>query len=138
MEMGMILRTVLFTGGQAIIAVSGLLIISGLVFIKWGQKEYHKRSMIAAAFFALIFVVFYLVRAALFPHAKYTGDYRSLYLFILFSHTLLAVVNGPLAVVTIHRALKGDFDRHKRIAPYTAGIWIYVAATGWSIFAFTG
>ncbi|MFQ5329520.1 MAG: DUF420 domain-containing protein, partial [Thermodesulfobacteriota bacterium] len=32
--------------------------------------------------------------------------------------------------------LKERFDKHKRIAPYTAGVWLYVAITGWAIFLF--
>lgn len=130
-------RWLIFTGSQTIIGISGLLIITGLVFIRQGKKEPHKKAMLSATFFALIFVVLYLIRSAMFPHAKYQGNYRSLYLFIVASHTLLAIVNGPMAVVTIYRAIKEDFGRHKKIAPYTAGVWIYVAVTGWIIFAFT-
>jgi len=39
-------------------------------------------------------------------------------------------------VATLYLGLKGRFDRHKRIAPYTAGVWIYVALTGWAIYFF--
>ena len=84
----------------------------------------------------LIFVVLYLTRSSLFPHTRYAGGHRTLYLSVLWSHTLLSILNLPMAVVTLYLGMKGRFDRHKRIAPYTAGVWIYVAITGWAIYFF--
>lgn len=92
--------------------------------------------MLSASLFALIFVGLYVVRTSVFPHAKYAGNYRGLYLATLWSHTFLSVVNLPLAVIAVYSGLKGRFDRHKKTAPYTAGVWIYVAATGWLIYLF--
>lgn len=135
-EVVMDFRTLIFTGSQTIIGISGLLILAGLFFIKTGRKDLHKKAMISASIFAFIFVILYLIRTAIFPHTKYAGPYRAFYLWIVLSHTLLAIVNGPMALYTLYLAFKERFDRHKRIAPYTAGIWIYVAATGWIIFAF--
>ncbi|MGC8853086.1 MAG: hypothetical protein ACP5P0_05730 [Hydrogenobacter sp.] len=43
----------------------------------------HKKAMINASLFALIFVALYLLKNALFPTPKYEGPYRSLFLFIL-------------------------------------------------------
>ncbi len=36
----------------------------------------------------------------------------------------------PFILVTLYRALKGRFVRHKAIAPYTWAIWMYVSVTG--------
>ncbi|MFQ5853781.1 MAG: DUF420 domain-containing protein [Candidatus Binatia bacterium] len=36
----------------------------------------------------------------------------------------------PLVLVTLTRALKGNFDRHRRIARWTLPIWLYVSVTG--------
>ena len=55
---------------------------------------------------------------------------RPLYFTILISHTILAVVVVPFILVTLARALKGNFARHKAIAPYTFAIWMYVSVTG--------
>lgn len=128
--------TFLFYSSLITIAVSGLLIVLGILFVKFGYKDYHKRSMLTAFILALIFVVLYLVKSSLYPPQKYSGNYRGIYLFILWSHTLFATVNFPMAIVTIYLALKERFDRHKKIAPYTAAVWIYVALTGWIIRAF--
>lgn len=96
----------------------------------------HKKAMINASVFALLFVALYLLKTALFPTSKYEGPYKSLFLFILWSHTALAILNFPLAVITLRYALKGVFDKHKKIAPIAAGVWLYVVLTGWLIYFF--
>ena len=35
-----------------------------------------------------------------------------------------------LAIITLRRALKGDFVRHRKIAKITYPIWLYVSITG--------
>ena len=52
------------------------------------------------------------------------------YYAILISHTLLAAATLPLVIITLLRALRGDFIRHKKIAPWTFAIWLYVSITG--------
>lgn len=37
-------------------------------------------------------------------------------------------------LVTLRRALRRDFGRHRRIARFTLPIWLYVVATGWVIY----
>ena len=63
-------------------------------------------------------------------HFRGQGISRPIYFGILFSHTILAVVVVPFILVTLARALKGRFARHKAIAPYTFAIWMYVSVTG--------
>ncbi|MEJ5338384.1 MAG: DUF420 domain-containing protein [Aquificaceae bacterium] len=123
------------------ISISGLAIVLGVFLIRAGKREAHKKAMITASVFALIFVFLYILRnvlqaQGLVPVGKYEGPYRGLFLFILWSHTALAIVNFPLAVITLRYALKGLFEKHRKIAPITAFVWIYVAVTGWLIFYF--
>lgn len=123
------------------ISISGIAIVLGIFLIKAGKREAHKKAMITASVFALIFVFLYVLRnllqaQGLVPVGKYEGPYKGLFLFILWSHTALAIVNFPLAVITLRYALKGAFEKHKKIAPITAFVWIYVAITGWLIFYF--
>lgn len=127
------LYNLLLYGSLSTIAVSGMLVISGLILIKSGHKGYHKYSMSFASVFALIFVILYLTRTSLYPHIPYTGGHRVLYFSVLWSHTILSAINFPLVIYTIYLAVKKRFERHKRIAPFTAGVWIYVAITGWMI-----
>jgi uncharacterized membrane protein YozB (DUF420 family) len=55
---------------------------------------------------------------------------RPVYFAILWSHTFLAVVNVPLVIVTVRRAVKKQFEAHRRIAPWTLRVWLYVSVTG--------
>jgi len=58
------------------------------------------------------------------------GVVRPIYFGILISHTVLAAAVVPLVMVTLARALRGRFDRHRRIARWTYPIWLYVSVTG--------
>jgi uncharacterized membrane protein YozB (DUF420 family) len=49
---------------------------------------------------------------------------------ILISHTILAAVVPPLAIISLYRAWKGQFDKHRRIARWSFPIWLYVSITG--------
>jgi uncharacterized membrane protein YozB (DUF420 family) len=55
---------------------------------------------------------------------------RDLYLALLGSHTILAAVIVPLILTTLHRAWRGRFERHKKIARWTLPLWFYVSVTG--------
>jgi uncharacterized membrane protein YozB (DUF420 family) len=58
------------------------------------------------------------------------GPIRPAYFAMLISHIALAVAIVPLALITLSRALRGNFARHRRIARWTWPIWIYVSVTG--------
>lgn len=119
-----------------LILVSGLAILLGYTFIRRGRVALHHRSMLTGTAFAALFLVVYVIRASLFQTKLFAGEglIRAVYLTILASHTLLAIAVGPLALLTLYRALRGDFQRHKRIARITLPIWLYVAVTGWIIY----
>ena len=56
--------------------------------------------------------------------------FRLIYLAILITHTLLAVVIVPMVLVTLHRAVKQRFELHRKIARWTWPLWMYVSVTG--------
>ena len=41
---------------------------------------------------------------------------------------------GPFALVTLRRALRGDFSKHRQIARVTFPMWLYVVVTGWTVY----
>src|SRR5687768_14211342 len=55
---------------------------------------------------------------------------RTVYMAILFSHTILAVVTVPLVIITVVKGVRSRFESHKKIARWTAPIWLYVSVTG--------
>jgi uncharacterized membrane protein YozB (DUF420 family) len=113
---------------------SAVLIGTGLYFIKHGRKEAHKRVMLAAfatsTLFLISYLYYHLVLRAGVTHFEGEGIARPLYFTLLISHTILAAVVVPFILITLARALKGQFAKHKAIAPYTFAIWMYVSVTG--------
>lgn len=113
---------------------SGVLIGSGLYFIRRRRIETHKRLMIAAFITSVLFLISYLyyhlVLRAGVTHFQGHGISRPIYFAILISHTFLAAIVVPFILTTLYRALKGSFAQHKAIAPYTWAIWMYVSVTG--------
>ncbi len=113
-------------------AVAATLLICGYLFIRRGHIQAHRRCMLAAFVVSILFLVSYLTYHAQVGSRRYpgTGTFRTIYLTILFTHTVLAAVVPPLAIVTLWRALHGRFDRHVAIARWTLPVWIYVSVTG--------
>jgi len=113
---------------------SAILIGAGLYFIKSHRIQAHKRMMLSAfvtsCLFLTSYLYYHLVLRAGITRFRGEGISRPIYFTILTSHTILAVVVVPFILVTLARALKGRFARHKAIAPYTFAIWMYVSVTG--------
>lgn len=118
------------------IVLSGLALVTGVILIRKGHRVAHHRAMLAATFLALLFLVFYLTKWALYGTTAYGGPeaWRGAYYFLLITHTLLAAINGPVALYVIWRAFRGEFILHKRWARVLVPIWLYVAVSGWIIY----
>ncbi|HZH92271.1 MAG TPA: DUF420 domain-containing protein [Pyrinomonadaceae bacterium] len=114
-------------------ATSGLLLLAGFYFITRRRNiKAHLRAMTSAVIVSCIFLVSYLVYHFNHGSTRFTGQgyIRPVYFFILLTHTILAVIIVPLILVTLWRAWRGDFIRHRRIARWTFPLWLYVSATG--------
>lgn len=108
------------------------LLVVGFGLIKRRREAAHKACMLAATACSALFLISYLVYHAQVGSVKFQGQgaIRTVYFAILISHTVLAVVNVPLVVLTLVRAFKGDRERHKKIARITLPVWLYVSITG--------
>lgn len=113
-------------------ACSMVLIVCGLVAIKHRRIELHKRCMLGAASTSALFLICYLIYHFAVGSVKFKGEgtLRTVYLMILLTHTVLAIVQVPLIVITILHGLKGRIGKHKKLAKVTAPIWLYVSFTG--------
>lgn len=113
-------------------ATGALLLITGYLMIRRRRIALHKACMISALVASILFLTSYLVyhyHAGATPFTG-TGSIRIVYFAILLTHTILAVLVPPMAGITFYRALKGNFERHKKIARWTLPIWLYVSITG--------
>jgi uncharacterized membrane protein YozB (DUF420 family) len=113
-------------------ATAAILLITGYALIKRRREAAHKACMLAATACSALFLTCYLVYHAHVGSVKFQGQgtIRTVYFTILISHTVLAVVNVPLVILTLVRAFKGDRERHRRIARITLPTWLYVSVTG--------
>jgi len=130
------LRNVLPLLDASFILASGIAIIIGRFFIVRGRVTAHKRTMISATVLAALFLIVYLTRWALFGTKLFTGQgvIKTVYLSILSSHILLAIAIVPLILISLRRALSGDYARHKSIARWAWPLWLYVALSGWVVY----
>ena len=113
-------------------AVSTVLLSSGYIFIRRREIERHRFCMIAAFSVSCLFLSSYLVyhyHVGSVPFTK-QGWIRPVYFTILITHIVLAAAIVPLALITLSRALKGRFDKHRAIARWTLPLWLYVSVTG--------
>lgn len=113
-------------------ATSGALLIVGYAFIRRGRTRAHLTTMGLALAASALFLVSYLYYHAHAGSVRFTGQgpVRTLYFAILISHTVLAAVVPPLAIVVVWRAARGRYDRHRRIARWALPVWLYVSLTG--------
>jgi len=114
--------------------LSAILLVAGLIHIKAGRREAHRKCMVSAFVTSCVFLVLYLIHKYLLRsvHTPFKGPevLRPWYYAMLFSHILLAAAVPVLALITLRRAGAGDLERHKKIARWTWPIWMYVSITG--------
>jgi len=111
---------------------SAVLLVTAHRQIKLGRMAAHRALMLTAVFTSSLFLASYLyyhwhVGSVHFPSQ---GLWRWIYLSILTSHTILAITIVPLVIITLSRALRERFDRHRAIARWTYPLWLYVSVTG--------
>ena len=113
-------------------STSALLLLAGFRFIRLGRIQSHRNCQLAAVATSSLFLLSYLTYHYYHGATRFTGQgiVRPLYFIILTTHTILAVVIVPLILVTLYRAARGDFIRHRRIACWTLPLWLYVSVTG--------
>lgn len=113
-------------------ALSTSLLLTGFAFIRKGRKDIHRKAMITAFGVSVLFVISYLTYHFEVGSVRFRGEglLRGVYVVILGSHTILAMMVPPLAIVTLVRGVRGQFDRHKELARWTLPIWLYVNITG--------
>jgi uncharacterized membrane protein YozB (DUF420 family) len=134
------LRGLLPTLNACLNASSAVLLVLGYAAIRARRVTLHKSCMLTALAVSGVFLASYLfyhfgvIRG---QHVSFRERVPSappwvaeVYVAVLLSHTLLAVVAAPLALVTAYLGLRDRLTRHVRIARWTLPIWLYVSVTG--------
>jgi len=109
-----------------------VLLVTGWLLVRSGRREAHRRVMLGALACSALFLASYLVYHFQVGSVRFpgTGAVRTVYLLILLTHTVLAAILPVLVAITLVRALRRRFDRHRGIARWTLPIWLYVSVTG--------
>jgi uncharacterized membrane protein YozB (DUF420 family) len=119
-------------------ALSAIFLTAGFIFIRQKKIIAHRNCMISAFVTSIIFLICYLTYHGHLGFVLHRGPtrflnplwFRPIYLTILISHTILAIVIVPLILITLSRARRAKFDAHKKIARWTWPLWMYVSITG--------
>ena len=112
--------------------VATLLLATGYYFIRKAKPDLHRNCMVTALVISSLFMVSYLTYHARVGYMPFTGQgiIRPFYFTLLASHVILAAAIVPLVLTTVFFALKGNFDKHPRIARWTLPLWLYVSVSG--------
>lgn len=127
-------------------AITAILLLASLYFIKNKRILAHKRANLTAVTLSSIFLISYVIYHASNPSVRYgdlnhdgilsaqeklqSGTKRYIYYLVLSSHIILSGIIVPLVLFTLQRAFQQKFDRHRRLARITWPVWFYVAISG--------
>jgi putative membrane protein len=112
--------------------LSATALLIGYTFIRAHRIKAHRASMLTAFGFSTLFLISYILHHALHGDVRYPAQaaFRSVYLRLLASHIILAVIALPMVLVTFFFSLSGRIPQHRKIARWTFPIWLYVSVTG--------
>jgi uncharacterized membrane protein YozB (DUF420 family) len=112
--------------------ISTLLLVTGWVLIKRGERQKHRACMIGALAVSALFLTSYVIYHAQVGSVPFTGTgwIRTVYFAVLIPHVILAAAIVPPVLITASRGLSAKYDKHRRIARWTLPLWLYVSVTG--------
>lgn len=116
----------------AINTIVSVLLIAAILAVKSGRILLHRKLMLSAMGFSVLFLLGYVAYHFTNVETKFggTGSVRAAYFFLLITHIVAAGVSLPLILLTFINAWTNRFDAHRRMARWVFPIWLYVAVTG--------
>ena len=127
-------------------AIVSVLLIMTFIAVKQKKIALHKKLNLTAMTLSALFLLMYVTAHYFIPDSRYgdlnhdgiispeeltsAGSLRSIYIFILSSHILLAGIVFPMVLITFHFGWTNQVEKHKKLARYTFPLWLYVAITG--------
>jgi putative membrane protein len=113
-------------------SIVAILLVVGLYFVKVRKLEAHRKSMMLAVLFSILFLLSYVFYHFTTVETLYggTGAMKIIYYVLLLTHITLAGVILPFILFAVYRALVGEYDKHKKLTKWVWPIWFYVSVTG--------
>ena len=123
---------VLPTISTTFIMLSAIMVAIGWGLIRKGKIEAHKKVMIVAAIFAIIFFIIYASRTIFIGNTSFGGpDHIKIYytIFLVF-HITLATVGAVLGIISLITGFKNSLSKHRKLGPVTSIVWFFTGITG--------
>lgn len=121
-------------------ALSGVFLLIAYGYIRQRNIAQHRRFMLAACgtsvLFLICYVTYHSLRGGVVTKFAGEGAWRTFYFALLTSHTILAVVILPLAILSVFYGLRMRVPQHRRVARWTFPLWMYVSVTGVLVYFF--
>ena len=121
---------------EGFIISSAIVMAFGWYFIRHKRIDIHRKFMLAGASLGAAFFVSYVFSTFIIGDTFFGGPkkYRAPYQLFLQVHVMLATAAAVMGVITLRWALQARFNKHRKIAPWTATFWFIAASTGLLVF----
>jgi putative membrane protein len=127
-------------------SLTAVLLIIALIMIKQGHESAHRSLMLTALVLGAIFLISYITYHASVPSTVFgdvnhdrivsesemaaVGNWRLIYLILLLSHILVAVIGLPLVLTAVYYGINDNRKAHKKIVRFTYPVWMFIAVSG--------
>ena len=115
-------------------ATATVLLVVGRRLARRGEVARHRIVMMAAFAVSSLFLLLYVAHKVSrnFENTTFNAEgwAKTAYLVLLASHVLLAMTVPVFAISLIWLGLRGERDRHRRLARVGWPVWMYVSVTG--------
>ncbi|MDW2877083.1 MULTISPECIES: DUF420 domain-containing protein [Bacillaceae] len=127
---------VLPTISTTFIVLSAVTVAIGWYQIRQRKIEAHKKTMLLAAIFAIIFFIIYASRTVFIGNTAFGGpdDIKIYYTLFLIFHITLATTGAVFGIVTLLTGYTNKLEKHRKIGPITSIIWFFTAITGVAVY----
>ncbi len=127
---------ILPTISTSFIVLSAITVAIGWGQIKQRKIETHRKTMIIAAIFALIFFLIYASRTIFLGNTSFGGpnNVKIYYTLFLIFHITLATVGAVFGIVSLVTGFSNKLAKHRKIGPITSIIWFCTAITGIAVY----
>lgn len=134
--MKMDIFTIFPTISTSFIIISAVLVAIGWYYAANKKFETHKKVMVFAAIFAILFFLVYSSRTIFIGNTSWGGpdDLKPYYLVFLIFHIFLATVSAVFGITTLTLAYKKNFAKHRKLGKSTAMMWFFTAFTGVAVY----
>ena len=127
---------ILPTISTSFIVLSAITVAIGWWQIKQRRIEAHKKTMVVAAIFALIFFIIYASRTIFIGNTSFGGpaNIKIYYTIFLVFHITLATVGAVFGIISLVTGYKNKLSVHRKLGPITSFIWFFTAITGIAVY----